>query len=118
MMRKLALLVVVVSLSACDSDESGDVSSALEFDEFAERVAGDWEVISYTDGGEDEKNSFRGIKFRFTESGEVDIYRNGEIILNGSWWLEDRNTELNISFADLANENESFGEDLYEIYDD
>ena len=81
-------------------------------------LRGLWEVQLYQDGQENETSSFNGIAFEFGTNNEFFIFRNNSELLTGTWTLRDQGRELDITVPALANENEAFGEDLYEISDD
>lgn len=70
------------------------------------------------DGNDNETSSFNGVILHFYKDNTLRIDRNGSLLVEGTWHLRDQGRELDIVVPALANENELFGEDLYEIYDD
>jgi hypothetical protein len=101
--------------SACDEDND-DLDSNATVSEAD--VLGSWEVERYLDGSEDETSSFSDINLVFDTGGVFRMLRNAQPIADGNWQLRDRNSELYITIPALADENETLGEDLYELHDD
>ncbi len=104
-------------LSGCNDDESDPQPQDMPVVEES-ALRGLWEVQLYQDGQENETSSFNGIAFEFGTNNEFFIFRNNSELLTGTWTLRDQGRELDITVPTLANENEAFGEDLYEISDD
>jgi hypothetical protein len=118
---KDSLLVILLSVTMLACEEANDVlTDPAGNDTPAEvsRITGEWSVFRYTDGNENETSSFRNITLQFDQNGEFHLKRSGQVIASGDWQLRDSNTELNIDVPVLAGENESLGEDLYELHDD
>jgi len=118
---KDSLLVILLSVTILACEEANDVlTDPAGNDTPAEvsRITGEWSVFRYTDGNENETSSFRNITLQFDQNGEFHLKRSGQVIASGDWQLRDSNTELNIDVPVLAGENESLGEDLYELHDD
>ncbi len=112
----LSLLFGVFLISCEDTDDvmNGPDGTTVE----ASRIVGEWTVYRYTDGNDDETSFFRNIILQFDQDGDFFLKRGGQVIASGDWQLRDRNTELDINVPALAGENESLGEDIYEIHDD
>lgn len=81
-------------------------------------VEGNWEVKRFVDEGEDETDSFDDIVLTFEPDGVFRMHQGADEIATGVWNLENNGTELNIQVPVFVGENESLGEDLYEIHDD
>lgn len=121
MIFKYSILVILMSWSLLACEEADEVlTDPAGNDTPAEisRITGEWSVFRYTDGNENETSSFRNITLQFDPDGEFHLKRSGQLIASGDWQLRDSNTELNIDIPALAGENESLGEDLYELHDD
>lgn len=58
------------------------------------------------------------IGLTFEPDGVFRMHRGANEIATGVWNLENNGTELNIQVPVFAGEDESLGEDLYEIHDD
>jgi hypothetical protein len=116
-MKNLILIIVVLvifTFAACEDN------SATINDEVAsvQTISGRWQVAKYIDDSDDETSSFNNIIFVIESNGNFIIERNATEIADGTWQLRNQNRELVINVPVLANENESLGEDLYEIHDD
>ena len=79
---------------------------------------GEWKIKRFLDGSEDETPSFRDITLDFKPEGTINVQRSNQLIATGNWFLIENGQELWIQIPDFANENEAFGEDIYEINDD
>lgn len=117
---KYSLLVVLMSASllACEEadvlqNEQNDGAPAG-----ADDIVGTWTVFRYTDDGDNETSYFSNIAFKFDPDGAFQLLRGSQTIASGNWELRDNNTEIDINVPALAGENESLGEELYEIHDD
>ena len=120
--RLILALVVVVSFFSCGEDGFPLIrSTTIPGDDPAlsgsGNVEGNWVVRQFVDEGEDETASFSGIVLAFEPDGVFKMRRNSNLAATGNWNLENNGRELNIVVPVFENQNESLGEDLYEIHD-
>ncbi|TRX58742.1 hypothetical protein FNH22_12765 [Fulvivirga sp. M361] len=112
----MIMLCCSLVLGGCDDDSDPQPQNSLQVEE--SELLGLWRVQLYQDEQENETSSFSGITFEFATNNEFIIFRNNSELLTGTWTLRDQGRELDITVPSLADENESFGEDLYEVSDD
>ena len=112
----MIMLCCSLVLGGCDDDSDPQPQNSLRVEE--SELLGLWRVQLYQDGQENETSSFNGITFEFATNNEFIIFRNNSELLTGTWTLRDQGRELDISVPALVDENETFGEDLYEVSDD
>ena len=120
--RLILVLLVSVSFFSCGEDSfplTGTTPSpggdpALSDSGYVE---GNWVVRQFVDEEEDETTSFNGIVLAFEPDGAFKMLRSSDLIATGTWNLENNGRELNIETPAFENEDESLGEDLYEIHD-
>jgi len=114
-MRKIIFIVTFGIIAFACEDNMTTVSETVVT---TSTVAGSWQVSKYIDDNDDETISFNNITFVIEPDGGFVVEKNGGEIATGTWQLKDRNTEIEFNVPAFANENESLGEDLYEIHDD
>lgn len=120
--RLILALVVAVSFFSCGEGDFPLIGNTTNPGDDpalsgSGNVEGNWVVRQFVDEGEDEAASFSGIVLAFEPDGVFKMRRNSDLVATGSWNLENNGRELNIVVPVFENENESLGEDLYEIHD-
>lgn len=118
---RYSLLVILMSVSmlACkEADILQDAQNNNNTPAEVNAIVGTWSVYRYTDDGDNETSYFRNIFFKFEQDGTFHLIRSNQTIASGDWKLRDNDTEIDINVPALAGENESLGEELYEIHDD
>jgi len=92
-MKKLLLILSVIFMASCSSDDdSGDVNN-FEFDEIETIISqGTWMVTNYTEGETNQTASFESFIFTFKEDGTVSA-ENDLFAENGTWAYDGNSTE-------------------------
>ncbi|MBK8492746.1 MAG: hypothetical protein IPL49_18135 [Saprospirales bacterium] len=117
MMYKM-LFVIVLSTVWMSCDDLLDISIDPVESVAPDFVEGEWTVKKFKDGLENETSSFAGIVLVFNPNGIFEMRQGADLIADGSWGLTDGDQRLDIRVPAFANEDESLGEDLYEVADD
>ena len=82
------IVLLLVTVIACDDDNDGLSASAKVSEAKNTAVSGEWHVTKFIDSGTDETNHFNGYTFQFGSSGSLTA-TNSANTYTGTWSVND-----------------------------
>ncbi len=113
-MKRFLILISLLALFSCMEEETPD---PLRTDNtlFDSLTSSRWAITLFEDEGQDETTLFDGLSFTFLTNGQVEVYRDTQLLDVGIWEtdFDDGRAELELEFTNPLFEDLS--EDWYQI---
>jgi hypothetical protein len=97
MTRRLYHFWIALFLFSCDSEESTRSDTNL----IRNLTSSIWEISFFIIEGTDQSRDFEGVSFVFLQNGQVEAYRETQLLAQGNWstGIDSGRVEFELSFA-------------------